>query len=84
MRLKMTAIMVNMSCRLARTFGKNYIYLRGSKRWQGLCDIQHKGGKEGKGQMFRCLYQWFSTGVPRQSWVPKKALGVPPKSEIYG
>ena len=33
--------------------------------------------------MFRCLYQWFSTGVPRQSWVPKKALGVPPNSEIY-
>jgi hypothetical protein len=29
-----------------------------------------------------CLDQWFSTGVPRNPWVPQKALGVPPISEL--
>jgi hypothetical protein len=28
------------------------------------------------------LHQWFSTGVPRNPWVPQKALGVPPISEF--
>ena len=28
------------------------------------------------------LKQWFSTGVPRNPWVPWKALGVPPISEL--
>jgi len=28
------------------------------------------------------LIQWFSTGVPRNPWVPQKAVGVPPISEF--
>ncbi len=28
------------------------------------------------------LDQWFSTGVPRNPWVPQKALVVPPISEF--
>ena len=28
------------------------------------------------------LDQWFSTGVPQNPWVPRKALGVPPISGL--
>jgi len=32
--------------------------------------------------MIKTIDQWFSTGVPRNPWVPQKALRVPPISEL--
>jgi len=45
-----------------------------------ICDILHS--KITVLCFLKTLKQWFSTGVPRNPWVPWKTLGVPPISKF--
>ena len=50
---------------------------RDTSTWSGLNQFQGNGIVT-----FLVLYQWFSTGVPRNPWVLRKALRVPPIYEL--